>query len=384
MQQNEHSERGGTREPGVTRRWFLEGYLEHGRCMHRLAIHPLPYRIGREESLELCIEDGEISRRHAQLELRDDVLVIRDLGSTNGTSVNHDRIRQATALREGDILHLGPVELRVASGPVVDPSVTTEMTHLRSNAEYGKLPTGTRELAELLDYEQVTTLFQPLFTPAGDIHGWELLGRGTHPGLSASPLELFHIAESMGREVELSSLFRRKGIAVAHATRPDGRYFVNTHPREIENLPQFMQAMRALRHAYPELNVVVELHEAAFADLDVLAELRADLLGLGMSLAFDDFGAGQSRLAQVVEVPPRYIKVDIALIRGLDRAPPARRHMLEMVLRIAHGADSLVVAEGVSQEGELAACRDMGFDLVQGFLMARPHSAEQLALDPSG
>lgn len=360
------------------RHWFLEGYLDDRHSLQRLAIHASPYRVGRQDDLELSLDDAEISRLHAELELRGDALFIRDLGSTNGTAVNREPVTEDTLLREGDIVNFGAVELRVSSRSASDDRFASEVTRLSRAVGPHKLPTGSRELGELLASENVTALFQPLFSLDGDIHGWEILGRGTHAGLAASPLDLFRIAESVEREVELSDLFRRKGIGIAAETYPQGLYFVNTHPREIEDIGTLMRAIEALRTGYPELRIGVELHEAAFADLAVLKRLRDDLLALDIPLAFDDFGAGQARLVELAETPPEYIKVDIALIRDIDQASPARRSMLEMVLDISHRVGSQVVAEGVSREGELEACRELGFDLLQGFHLGRPHPAEQL------
>ena len=72
---------------------------------------------------------------------------------------------------------------------------------------------GTRELRELLRDGQVTTVFQPIvLLPRGTVAAYEALGRGRHPQLPESPLELLRIAESIGAEAELSRLFRRKAV----------------------------------------------------------------------------------------------------------------------------------------------------------------------------
>jgi EAL domain-containing protein (putative c-di-GMP-specific phosphodiesterase class I) len=71
------------------------------------------------------------------------------------------------------------------------------------------------------------------------------------------------------------------------------------------------------------------LADLAFADVGVLSELRKALRSLNIGLAFDDFGAGQARLVELADAPPDYIKLDISLIRDIDRAPKARRRYLQ-------------------------------------------------------
>lgn len=367
----------GENMPKPAKLWFLEGYLDQTRSLRRFPLNEFPYRMGRQEDLELCLPTAEISRVHAEIVDQGDELLIRDLGSTNGTFVNHEPVQNATALREGDIIHVATVELRlVAIDAAHAPSADT--TRHGAGPLSANLPTGTRELQELLANEQVTAAYQPILTPGGEFHGWEMLGRGTHPDLSEKPMELFRIAESLGLEIPLSDLFRRVGLRMAATHHPSGLYFFNTHPRETDRPGEFIQSMEHMRADHPDLPLVVELHEGAFADVGVLSELRAALRSMNIGLAFDDFGAGQARLVELADAPPDYIKLDISLIRDIDSAPKARRDMVEMVIQYSRKLDILCVAEGVSREGEADVCRAMGFDLLQGFHLGYPKPVDSL------
>lgn len=367
----------GKAASGPARLWFLEGYLDQTRSLRRFPLNEFPYRMGRQEDLELCLPTAEISRVHAEITNDDGELVIRDLDSTNGTFVNHEPVGDAKRLREGDIIHVATVELRlVAIDADFAPSADT--TRHGVGPLSANLPTGTRELQELLVKEQVTAAYQPILTPGGEFHGWEILGRGAHPDLSDKPMDLFRIAESLGMEVLLSDIFRRVGLRAAAERHPSGLYFVNTHPRETDRPEEFMQNMERVRGDHPDLPLVMELHEGAFADVGVLSELRKTLRSLNIRLAFDDFGAGQARLVELADAPPDYIKLDISLIRDIDRAPKARRDMVEMVLAYSRKLDILCVAEGVSRKGEAKTCREMGFDLLQGFHLGYPEPVESL------
>ncbi len=56
--------------------------------------------------------------------------------------------------------------------------------------------------------------------------------------------------------------------------------------------------------------------------------LRAQLRDLNIGVAYDDFGAGQTRLSELVEAPPDYLKFDMSMIRRIDQAPTERQRML--------------------------------------------------------
>jgi pSer/pThr/pTyr-binding forkhead associated (FHA) protein len=82
----------------------------------------LPATIGRGSESTICIDDESISRVHCQLSLAtDESLQVRDLGSTNGTYVNGNRIRQHHSLFPGDVLQLGSLSLKVEYSSDTDP-----------------------------------------------------------------------------------------------------------------------------------------------------------------------------------------------------------------------------------------------------------------------
>jgi EAL domain-containing protein (putative c-di-GMP-specific phosphodiesterase class I) len=102
-----------------------------------------------------------------------------------------------------------------------------------------------------------------------------------------------------------------------------------------------------------------------------LKEVRAALKSLDIGLAFDDFGSGQTRLAELAVVHPDYIKFDISLIRSID-AHPERQEMVATLVRMVKRLGLIALAEGVETKEECAACVEIGFDLAQGYYFGRP------------
>jgi EAL domain-containing protein (putative c-di-GMP-specific phosphodiesterase class I) len=91
----------------------------------------------------------------------------------------------------------------------------------------------------------------------------------------------------------------------------------------------------------------------------------------GFLTAIDDFGAGYSGLNLLADFQPHMVKLDMALTRDIDR-DPVRRAIVAGVIGTCHALGCRVVAEGVETPGELGTLRDMGVQLFQGYLLARP------------
>ena len=97
----------------------------------------------------------------------------------------------------------------------------------------------------------------------------------------------------------------------------------------------------------------------------------------GLSVAVDDFGTGYSSLAYLVDVPFSVVKLDRALVRGLD-ADPVRRVLVRHCVRFCHELGLQVVAEGVEQQAERDVLTTLGVDWLQGFHLHRPAPAGEL------
>jgi len=123
---------------------------------------------------------------------------------------------------------------------------------------------------------------------------------------------------------------------------------------------------------YSGLNLVLEVHESAVADRDVLLSLRDFMHEHDALIAYDDFGRGQARLLELAEVPPDYVKLDMSLVRDIDQAATAKQQMVQMLVRFAHDNDIRVVAEGINSDGEVAFCADLEVELLQGYRFGRP------------
>jgi EAL domain-containing protein (putative c-di-GMP-specific phosphodiesterase class I) len=185
---------------------------------------------------------------------------------------------------------------------------------------------------------------------------------------------MFQAAEQLSLEVELSRLLRWEGIRVGREIGHGGRLFINTHPKEMVG-PGLVSSLAKLRELAGPQQMVLEIHEAAVTNPSMMQELCSRLRDLDIQLAYDDFGAGQARLAELIEARPDYVKFDISLIRQLDKADAHRVKMIETLVRMVRDLDIVALAEGIETEAEAQACHQLGFDLAQGFYFGRPAPA---------
>ena len=94
-------------------RFYLESLVEGGRQLRRIAVHPLPFRVGRTPGLSLSLASESVSKEHAEIVMREDALYVQDLGSKNGTFLKEARVTAPVALANGDAIRVGSVALTV-------------------------------------------------------------------------------------------------------------------------------------------------------------------------------------------------------------------------------------------------------------------------------
>lgn len=352
--------------------WFLEGYLGQGKSLKRLRVSPVPFRMGRQEDLQLPLDSAGISRIHAEFDISGRSLILRDLGSTNGTYVNRERLSEPRRVQHGDIIHLADMEFRVIEQDLREGNDAMGSTRIGISTLSSKLPAGAREFQQLMLKAQVTGVFQPIVDRDVNLHAYELLGRGANADLPDAPGPLFRLAESLDLEVAFSELLRSTGLAIAADKAPDALHFFNIHPLEMKQPGRLMQTLEQFRNLHPRLKCVLEVHEGAVTDAEEMRNIRSLLTDMNIGLAYDDFGAGQARLVELTEVPPDYVKFDMALIRDLDQASNAKRDMIKLLVNFVRDLGIQALAEGIAREGEADICHELGFDLFQGFYFGTP------------
>jgi EAL domain-containing protein (putative c-di-GMP-specific phosphodiesterase class I) len=355
--------------------WQLLGRVEAGRGMHPVAVTGERFVVGRHPDGDLVLNSSRVSGRHAALMQVRGHLFIRDLDSTNGTFVNRERLVGTTRLREGDHVQFANLEFRVEmqEAPPSDYEIPVECRTFKCLEELSDDWVFSR-FDELMRQRAIEPHFQRIVRlDTGETIGFEALARSPLPGLQY-PNELFGAAAIVQQEVELSLICRERAIEVGRDFCFGSDLYVNTHPQE-SLLDDVVRQVAELRRMAPDTRLVIEVHEATIQSAPLMLDAAQRLRDLGVKLAYDDFGAGQSRLLEICQIPPDVLKFDRQLISGIDRASPQQHRLLKMLVEIAAGFGSQTLAEGIETLDEAAACRDLGFHLAQGYFFGRPAPA---------
>jgi EAL domain-containing protein (putative c-di-GMP-specific phosphodiesterase class I) len=366
-------------------RWSLAGEATRRGEISRITIADFPFSVGRGAAHNLLLAFPGVSSTHARLTERADQLWVEDLDSTNGTWVNGVRIATATQLLEGDVVQFGEVAFRVELRRSHLEGLQHSNTQQIREA-YPILEQQAQQIDELVRSRHVRTLFQPIVhTKNGVVVGFECLARGDLDGLSKNPEDLFALAAVRNREGELSAVCRE--VALREITPflrerlasdlPLPEIFSNVHPREAEQ-PQFIKSLERLRHEYPDVPLTLEFHERAIFNLADTREMIRLLAQLGIQVAFDEFGAGISRLGELAACPPDILKIGGHLIGLLSASNTRVRRLVASLVGIAKDLGCITAAQGVESQDQFILCRELGFDLAQGYALGRPVEVEDL------
>jgi len=231
-----------------------------------------------------------------------------------------------------------------------------------------------REFQQLLSNAQVFYCFQPIFSArSGRVVAYEALMRSNLPTLR-SPATIMKLAREQGALYEIERITFTKALETfdslcrAGSVSGDAMLFVNS----IANTCLTQADVDYIDSRWRELRrrMVIEITEEEEIDYEAL-ERKRNAPGFSGMFALDDYGSGYSNENTLLQLAPRFVKVDITIIRGIDTSPD-KQQILRNVVAYAHSRSMKIVAEGVETAAELRTVTELGADLLQGYFLARP------------
>jgi EAL domain-containing protein (putative c-di-GMP-specific phosphodiesterase class I) len=214
--------------------------------------------------------------------------------------------------------------------------------------------------------------YQPILRAAdGHVYGYEALLRSKeatlpHPGAVLDAAERLNMLDVLGRTI-------RERSAGPMQDAPEGTVlFVNLHTTDLLD-PTLMSPDTPLSKM--ARNVVLEITERA--SLDSVKDVRARVAALremGFRIAVDDLGAGYAGLTSFALLEPEIVKLDMTLVRDVH-LNSTKQKLVRSMTQLAHDMGMLVVGEGVEIGEERDALVELGCDLLQGYLFAKPNMA---------
>jgi len=223
--------------------------------------------------------------------------------------------------------------------------------------------------------DTLTYALQPIVNiHSGSVFGYEALLRGWDRLGFATVHALLDQARTLNLSAALDAMLGTLAVSrfAAFPNAPRYRLFFNLDPHLVDT----DHGRCALEWLVPPGlrpdNLCLELSRRV--DHSLHPELGAMIAGYRqhrLHVAIDDFGDGHSGLRRLYEYPPDHIKLDRVLVQGID-TDHRKRSIVANTVQLAHQLNVQVIAKGIETEGELLTCREIGCDLAQGHLIARP------------
>ena len=362
---------------------WLERYAPESSKPEIIEIGSVPFTIGRSEDCDYQIASSRVSRAHAEITKAAGAYLLRDLGSTNGTFVNGQKIDQVR-LSEGDLVVIADVELtyRVSGGQAGHKTATQVMRQSdpAGGAEEGEeenvsldLIQAVRGLQEAVLCRGVQNSYQLLVDlTTGQPAGYETLHRD--PAASRLPQTAQRVLEATECRLteRIHQLHRLLAVEQSGRLAEGSLLFLPLTAAEV-GADSLADSLIRLSRLAQGKQLVAQVPESAVVDIPYFRDFLTRLRQAQIGVAYDGFGGGQQQVGTQQELAPDYLKLAPALARGVDRSSPRQKQIRE-IIEAAAKTSTQVIATGVHTENEAQTCRELGCRLAQGDHYGRPQT----------
>jgi diguanylate cyclase (GGDEF)-like protein len=235
------------------------------------------------------------------------------------------------------------------------------------------------DLRNALIQDQFIVHYQPKINlDTGEISGMEALARWERNGNGlVPPNEFIPVAEETGLIVPLGNKILEK--AVIQANYLNNNHLFNNKVAINISAKQFRQVdlIEHIKHTLTEYDLRAEYLEFEITEATVMdniseaISIMSKIKDIGISLAMDDFGTGYSSLSYLKMLPFDTLKIDMSFIRDMEESE-VNASIVKTIIDLAHTLKLEVVAEGVEEIHQAIVLRDMGCDVIQGYLYSKP------------
>ncbi|MBX2837118.1 MAG: EAL domain-containing protein [Gammaproteobacteria bacterium] len=245
------------------------------------------------------------------------------------------------------------------------------------------------DLRKAIEEEEFYLMYQPQVDALSErVCGYEALIRWKHPERGdISPADFISVAEKLNLMDQIGGFVLDKACEFASTWQPDEtesipKISVNVSPQQFKNPGFISTVVEALdKHQLSADRLELEITEDVLVhDFIEVSSLLTELKTLGVSVAVDDFGSGQTSLRYLNNFPLSTLKIDRSFIKHLTSDPKAA----EITRTIVHLGQKLgvkVLAEGVEEIDQLNLLREWNCDQIQGFFFSKPLMDDVVTVD---
>lgn len=231
------------------------------------------------------------------------------------------------------------------------------------------------ELHTILKYNQITSVYQPILSlDTGDLFGYEALSRLSASSPIKNIEELFHLACSIHKVWDVEKLCRSKSLENAANKPSNTKLFLNVDPNIIHD-SQFSVGFtnkKLKEYGLHTEDIIFEITErSSIESMEIFTSSIDHYRSQKFKIAIDDFGSGYSGLNRICAFSPDFLKIDMELVRGIDK-DSVKRSIVAATIRFCKDLDIKVIAEGIETKDELKELIRLGADYGQGYFLAFP------------
>ena len=227
----------------------------------------------------------------------------------------------------------------------------------------------------IIENGKITTVFQPIISLRdGLVLGYEALSRGPQDTKMQDPQKLFEYAQKYGKLWELELLCRTKALEAVNENGKQIKLFLNVNPNIMHD-NKFRQGFTKdyINKFYINTeDIIFEITEKeAIKNILDFNKTVQNYKDQNYKIAIDDAGAGYSGLNMISNIHPHFIKLDMNLIRDVDK-DVTKQSLIKSMYEFATMTNTYLIAEGIETQKELIKLIEIGIHYGQGFFIQKP------------
>jgi len=364
---------------------WLEYFPPHSSNLERFSLVQLPMIIGRSDTADFTVDSTRVSREHAMIERRGRALVLRDLGSTNGTFVNGSQVDQVE-LQAGDMFSVADMEFTFYEPRKRSNQNATQVMETSLDALSNTLHPGDAMIQQVRRMQEgfVSGSTRCAFLNVVDLQSTHCVGYEA-ARINELPLGLLGPAMDsalLGSECRLASRFRQmqrqRAVEEAFSMHADSRVYLPLDASEVgdETLIDFFTRLSAQTSNSSRLALLIP--DSAVCDIPYFRNFLATMRDLGFAVGYDEFSGGRQQFVQHRTIAPDFLKLSRSFVRDIHQAP-ARLRQLDEIVSETSELECHIFVTGVRSPEEAQACQEAGCQLAQGSHFGGPASLRELS-----